>query len=92
MGKNHLVSKIFEEDLGLNAFLFGTTMTRKFYELTEYPTCINNIFCNTRFCQEKWMSEDYDKSDSLVDEIYIFDFALRLGAVIIYQLMQGVGI
>ena len=90
LGKYHLVSKIFEEDPGLNAFLSGTAITNKFYELTEYPTCINNIFCNTIFCQEKWKSEDYDNPDNLVDEVYIFEFALRLGAVIIYQLIQAV--
>jgi hypothetical protein len=90
LGKYHLVSKIFNEDPGLNAFLFGSTMTKKFYELTEYPTCVNNIFCNTKFCRDVWLSKDYDNPDELVDEIYIFEFALRLGAVIIYELMQSI--
>jgi hypothetical protein len=90
LGKYHLVSKIFNEDPGLNAFLFGSAMTKKFDKLTEYPTCVNNIFCNTKFCQDTWISKDYDNPDNLVDEIYIFEFALRLGAIIAYELMQAI--
>jgi hypothetical protein len=90
LGKYHLISKIFNEDPGLNAFLFGSTITKKFYELTENPLCLKSIFCDTKFCHERWVSEDYETPDSFVDEIYIFEFALRLGAVIIYQLMQAI--
>ena len=89
-GKYHLIPKTFNEDPGLNAFLFGSTMTKKFHDLGRHPICVNNIFCNTEFCNDRLALKDYDNPDNLVDEIHIFEFALRLGAVVTYELMQAI--
>jgi hypothetical protein len=91
-GKYHLASKTLKEDPGLNAYLFSRKVSRDFNRLGNGAICGKSIFCNNNFCKEVFdlAARDENNPKLPVDEIYFFEFALRLGAIIAYQLLQAI--
>jgi hypothetical protein len=86
--KYHLKPKAFEEDAGLNGFLFNTKIRKGFYHLVDTGICAKNIFCDHKLC-ERALNFDENRSEDLIDKIHFFEFALRLGAITTYQLIQS---
>ncbi len=86
-GKYHLQLKALE-DPELRATVFGSQIMNKFYELGGGPLCIRNRFCNKRL-SKKALTIDENTSEDLIDRISFFEFALRLGAIMTYELIQA---
>lgn len=91
-GKYHLTPKTLNEDPGLNAFLFATKIREQFNRLGNGAICGKSLFCNNDFCKQTFDMADKDENnpEQPVDELYFFEFALRLGAIVMYQLIQSI--
>jgi hypothetical protein len=60
-----------------------------FYTLGTDPLCIRNTFCNKKLCKTALTSEK-ETSASILDKANFFEFSLRLGAIITYELLQAI--
>jgi hypothetical protein len=89
-GKYHLKPKKFE-DPEIIAFLFElkSMSAKTFYRLGTDPLCLRNIFCNKKLCKTA-LTSDRKTSDSLFDSANFFEFSLRLGAIVTYELLQAI--
>ena len=54
---------------------------------------VEKIFCNNNFCKEIFDLVDKDENNPNpklpVDELFLFEFALRAGAIMLYQILQA---
>ena len=91
-GKYHLAPKTLKGNPRLNAHLFASKVCKEFNRLGNEAICGKSIFCNNNFCKEVFDLADNDENNPElpVDEIYFFEFALRVGAIITYQLLQAI--
>jgi hypothetical protein len=87
-GKYHIKPRAFEEDPGLNGLLFNAKIVKGFYQLVDMGICAKNTFCDRKLCEEA-LNFDENRSENLIDKIHFFEFALRLGAITTYQLIQS---
>jgi hypothetical protein len=89
-GKYHLGPKSLE-DSGLHGFIFGTEVTKQFYSLRDF-ICTTNKFCNNEYCKSVLEGRPYKEiipDKDLYDEVHLFEFAIRIGAIISYELIES---
>ena len=87
-GKYHLNPKSFENP-ALNASLLQRHVSRSFYDLGQEDICVRNDFCNKELCKKIIAGDD----PSLVhyrEGLSFFEFSLKMGAIILYELLQAV--
>jgi hypothetical protein len=87
-GKYHLNPRSFENP-ELNASLLQRHVSRNFYDLGQEDICVGNDFCDKELCKKIIAGND----PSLIhyrEGLSFFEFALRMGAIILYELLQAV--
>jgi hypothetical protein len=88
-GKYRLGPKALE-DSALYGFLFGSRVASKFSDIQPF-ICEYSKFCKNKYCREllnqspNWRARNED----LHDQLELFEFALRIGAIITYELIQS---
>ena len=87
-GRYHL-TRASLEDPEIIASFFGAKIMRNFYSLGQEPICIKNIFCNQNLCKTALTVDEKKLKRRLLDKSNFFEFALRLGAILTYQIMQS---
>ena len=87
-GKYHLTQRSLL-DPEVSASFLGAKIMRDFYGLGQEPISIKNIFCNQSLCKVALIVDDSEPKQGLLVKINFFEFALRLGAIITYQIIQS---
>jgi hypothetical protein len=96
--KYHLGEKA-TEDPSLSAFLFEHNMaSSQFFRLSDrdLALAVSTQFCDAKYCEEifkqrlrqKRQRQKRQNVDDF-DKLYLFGYALRLGAIVSYQLIQA---
>ena len=88
------------EDMRVRAFLFQRQLFKKFYSLSKpgvsFSCKFSKITDSERYKslpsleQLEQYSKEVSNIDKDVDELYLFEYALKLGAILTYQLIQGI--
>lgn len=90
-GKYHLGPKAIE-DPGLAAFIFQEKAMKQFNVLGGKQVCVSSRFCNDELCNHivsKLMEEKVVAGKDL-DELFLFEYALKTGAIITYEIIQSI--
>jgi hypothetical protein len=88
-GKYRLTEKALG-DPGKRGFYFGSTAMKKFFSLDLI--CTNNKFCNSKYCELAISDKHYLKNtlgSDIRNEVDLFEFALRIGSVITYEMIEA---
>ena len=97
-GKYHLGPKS-REDIHLRAFFFQQQLFKKFYELSDPGVSLSCKFSRLSnvgshiSLPSREQLERYKEVSNLnqdIDELYLFEYALKLGAILTYQLIQSI--
>jgi hypothetical protein len=98
-GRYRLGSK-GREDMRVRAFLFRRQLFKKFYQLSDpgvsFSCKFSKIADSERYKslpsseQLQQYSNEVLNTNKDVDELYVFEYALKLGAILTYQLIQGI--
>jgi hypothetical protein len=98
-GNYHITSKAVGSP-EIKGFLFGSKAMEQFY-LFEHPgpestlkqsISVNNKFCNNNYCKSVVLRQPHDgiiPDKELKDELSLFEFAIRIGSIITYEMIQA---
>jgi hypothetical protein len=96
-GKYHLGPKS-REDIHLRAFFFQEKIFEKFFRLAGTGASTSSKYFDFQnyghilhFSKERReYNEDFSKRNRDLDELYLYEYSLKLGAIFTYQLIQSI--
>lgn len=96
-GKYHLGPKS-REDIHLRAFFFQEKIFEKFFRLAGTGASTSSKYFDYQnyghilhFSKERReYNEDFSKRNRDLDELYLYEYSLKLGAIFTYQLIQSI--
>lgn len=76
----------------LAAIIFKEKTIKKFYNLGGKQLWVSNRFCNEDLCKRivSKLREEKVVSSKDLDELFMFEYVLRIGAILTYEIIQSI--